>query len=1099
MSKLSLRLLLSGASSIAIAAALAHTPAVAAQVFGPGVEQPIVISADTNFVQVTNATVLADALDTAFVIETGVTIASTSGSAVAFSQSTFLGSVVNNGRITGDDAFAWSITSSTIDGNLINNGVVIGGAAGAGNGHGAFIADTLITGDIVNTGTFQGGSGVGANGLAVFDSTVGGDVINSGIMKGATSVDGSNGLRVEETSIVGAIRNDSGGSIVGGSANAISGEANGIVITNDSLVGGGIFNSGSISGGAIGKTRNGILINLSTVAGGIHNNEGATIAGGTNGTAIAITNSSVVTDGIVNDGTIRSQQNGISIDFNSFVSGGITNNTTGSIVGGGEAGIKIVGSTFTDGILNDGWITGGENGAGIYVFGSVFSGGIHNSANGSIVGDGFDAITIFGSTTFAGDVLNEGHIDAVNADGIDIDLTKLDGALSNAGLITSTTTGIRVVGFIADGIFNSGTIEAPVAININGAVGQTITQTSGKILGDIIFSQVGESFFVGKGGYFKGLMQGTHSDNDDITVMTGTWSAEGTGDGLGDITVASGRGVFGGRFYGDLEGIGFDVTDTTNFITTAGRAYVDDDSKMGFSNDLSFGAEGTLEFLLTSDVGRHGTLISTDDAFLGGRIAGYFAWNSFAGLGNTQDFAYQYFVQTADLVGTFINEDNVDTNSVFFTAQAVHRDDQFVDMNAHRIGFDEIVPSPTASQQAVGDALEEIYANGGAPFLALEDPNGDGIENPQEESEGLYSALFQLATAGVVGDAYGSLDGHDNAAIFQTAFTIASLFDRNIQSRLEDARDQQGGTRSAAEPKRYAAATIIAVDGASGAARGSSGWSAWARAFGSWGNADGDAQNEGFDQESKGFGFGVDYAPGGGSLIGLAGQFASTDLEFDRPVWAPVGADADIDSWQVALYGYHSFGTLFIDGNASAAFNDTTSRRADFWGQPIIANYDSTVYSVYGELGADLNSGRFNFQPFAGVGFRHADFDNFTERCPLFCLAIAPDDAESLYSALGVRASATYRWGRTPITPELRLAWEHEFSDDRGAFDAAFVGAPGSPFHVEGQRFADDKFIVGAGVSAEVARNFVLFAEYNGSFSSDFDAHSVAGGLRVTW
>src|SRR4029079_5255115 len=128
----------------------------------------------------------------------------------------------------------------------------------------------------------------------------------------------------------------------------------------------------------------------------------------------------------------------------------------------------------------------------------------------------------------------------------------------------------------------------------------------------------------------------------------------------------------------------------------------------------------------------------------------------------------------------------LDTNSIFFTATATQRLDQFVDINAHRIGFDEIVTAPTNNQKAVGDALEDIFAAGGAPFLALEDPNGDGLQNPQTTNEGLYSALFQLASVADVAAAYASLDGHINAAIFQTTFTINDLLDRNIQARLED-------------------------------------------------------------------------------------------------------------------------------------------------------------------------------------------------------------------------------------------------------------------------------------------------------------------------
>jgi uncharacterized protein with beta-barrel porin domain len=919
-----------------------------------------------------------------------------------------------------------------------------------------------------------------AGGVSVIDPTSTAVLINNGILLG-TFV--NNGI------------------ITGGN----SGTEDAIHIVGASQLLGGVVNTGTITGFS-----DGFDMQSSTLAGGFVNT--GVIQAGDFGTAAAIEidDASLFSGGITNTGALLGEY-GINIRDGSTFSGGIDNQAGGVIAASGGAGISITNgvdpTTFDGGIRNAGDISGGEGGVGILIANDLFEDGIQNLLGATITGDGNDAVFIT-ATTFTGGISNQGRITATGAaaTAIFVAATNFTGTLNNSGVITSDATAIHVDGFIAEGIFSSGDITAPIAIDIlNADTNQTITQTGGTISGDIVFSQNQDSFFIAQGGFYTGDMIGS-GVADDLTV-DGVWAAEGTATAMDEITTISGTGVFGGEFRGDLAGTGFDVTSSDFFTTTFGRAYIDDNSSISVGLQ-TYGGEGTLEYFLTSSTATHGTVVSTGQAFLDGRLAAYMDWNSFAGT-PAQTFGYINLIQSPDLVGAFVNEANVDTNSIFFTATASHFFDVAVDLNVTRIGFDEMVVAPTTNQAALGGALESIFVAGGANFLALEDPAGNGLQNPQTNNEGLYSALFQLPSAGAYAAALSSLDGHLHAQLAEATFTVNDLFDESIRSRLTSvhaALAEQYWSRAGLDgPKRYASAVVSANDasgvgrnGNPGVATGRGPWSIWSKAIFQGAEFEGDANAEGFDQDIHGFGAGADYAFSPRTVAGVAVQFADSDIEFDQ-AFAPPG-HADVESWQIAGYLSHGFGPVYLDAIASASFNSYETNRLDFQAQPISADYDSTVYSIYGELGTIIGDMRsLRFQPFAGVGYRSADVDDFVETCPVACLAVTTDDPDSLYTDVGLALSKSYQWGSSTFVPELRGSWTHEFSDDRNVFTADLLGLPGVPFQVTGSEFDEDRFNLGANATLAVNQGLELYAGYRYTFADDLDAHTALAGFRATW
>jgi len=948
-------------------------------------------------------------------------------------------------------------------------------------------------------------------GAVVFTDADGNSIV---VADGVTVSDPANtAVSISGATLLGTFVND--GVIISNVA------GDGINANGSSLLG-GIVNTGVISG-----TSDGIDLEAVTLAGGINNS--GTINAGDAG--IEIDSATLFAGGIINTGTIAGG-NGIAVTGNSIFSDGIDNQAGGLIQGDGSAGIvAFAGTTFDGGIRNAGHISGGEGGIGINIASDLFEDGIQNVAGGTIDGDANIAVNIVGASftggllnqgaitstgagavvidggEFAGGVDNQGNIFATGGTALYIGATSFAGPVTNSGSITSTTTGIQIDTFIGDGVSTSGTIVAPTAIDMASVSGVTITQTGAASLisGDVVFSTVGESFFLAQGGTFTGDMFGS-GFGDDLTV-DGVWAAEGTADGMEDVTIIGGTAVLGGEFRGDLAGTGFDITNSDFFTTTFGRAYIDDNSVIQVGTQ-TYGGEGTLEYFLTSNTAVHGQVISTGAANLDGRIATYFDWNSFAGTA-VQDFSYINVIQSSGLVGSFDNAADVDTNSIFFTAVTSPFAGIDLDILAHRIGFDEMVVAPTTNQAALGSALESIFVTGGANFLALEDPAGNGLQNPQTSNEGLYSALFQLPSACAYAAALSSLDGHLHAQLAEATFNVNDVFDESVRSRLTSVHAglaEQYWSRAGLDgPKRYASAVVSANDasgvgrsGNPGVASGRGPWSIWSKAIFQGADFEGDANAEGFDQDIHGFGAGADYAFSPRTVAGLAVQFADSDIEFDQTL-APPG-HADIESWQIAAYLSHGFGPVYLDAVGSVSFNSYETNRLDFMGQPISADYDSTVYSIYGELGTIIGDARsFRFQPFAGVGYRSADVDDFVETCPNACLAVTTDDPESLYTDVGLALSKTYQWGSKTFVPELRASWTHEFENDHNTFQADLLGLPGVPFEVTGSEFDENRFNLGASATLAVNQGLELYAGYRYTFADDLDAHTAVAGFRATW
>lgn len=338
------------------------------------------------------------------------------------------------------------------------------------------IDDSFLMGDIVNQGSMTATAG---NAIDILNDSQ----IDGGIFNGAGhTIDGSAGygISITDNSTVGqGIHNDG----------TISGGTGGIFLGLNSEIFGGIDNAGTITG-ASGIVMTGNALEL---RGGITNHAGKLIQGTTGDGIHFDSTGGFLKGGITNDGHIQGQgtsNNAISLAAGT-VSGGITNSATGviDITGTTAAAIFINGTTFNGSIDNSGDILAETiGGVAINVAGTtVFTGSIVNQSGGTISASS-DAI-IVSATTLTGNITNSGGIVSLSADAIVLSGTTFTGNITNnaSGLITANSNGIVLSGTtFAGDILNQGSITAGsdgVVANATTMTGVDITN-SGTITAD---------------------------------------------------------------------------------------------------------------------------------------------------------------------------------------------------------------------------------------------------------------------------------------------------------------------------------------------------------------------------------------------------------------------------------------------------------------------------------------------------------------------------------------------------------------------------------------------------------------------------------------
>lgn len=237
--------------------------------------------------------------------------------------------------------------------------------------------------------------------------------------------------------------------------------------------------------------------------------------------------------------------------------------------------------------------------------------------------------------------------------------------------------------------------------------------------------------------------------------------------------------------------------------------------------------------------------------------------------------------------------------------------------------------------------------------------------------------------------------------------------------------------------------------------------------------------------------FGIDTQVNDRSIIGAAISYADSQASFDRSA-----GDSRSQNTGISLYGRVALRDpksasgnalsdgAYVSGRAGiASITSTVNRTADLGTEieNLTADHKDTMYSAYVESGyAYTLSSDSVITPFVGASYDRLKRGGFAESGGSFGLTANSQNYQQTAAALGVRGEANVDWFAGISTIQAYAAWQHAFSDGHLDFTAAFSGAPGSNFTVQGIGLSRNSGWSGIGITTAISRSLSWFTNFDG-------------------
>ena len=730
---------------------------------------------------------------------------------------------------------------------------------------------------------------------------------------------------------------------------------------------------------------------------------------------------------IDNSGTISGAQNGVY--FGNPVDGagadhsnGVFNNLEGGTISSDSRAFNIDGEGLT--VNNAGTIlgTGSQRNGTVYVDATADNYTFNNSTSGIVDGG-------------AGNNSSALSIQVGDSDG-DIQTASINNAGTLQGRGTGVSAGVRLftstpgATFSGD-IINSGDILSEDSagiliesgVTLDGAIVNSgnISSTGGTAV-DFSGNATGITFNQNAGDITGSILLG---DGDDvINIAGGSISGNITGQGTGVVNVDLGAG---NSFTSN--GV-FNVEDYNILSGTVNQA--GDFSTASATTTISSGA--TLAF--DSEINGSGALVSNGTLSFGpnGRL-----------------------IQDGDVT---LN-DNSNIAFLFDTALNTGDQVQLIDAtsitdNGVNIIDDSVLLDLETSIDADGNLIvEAVTADIDAPAVVVA-----GVEL-DDNTQNFASALGQSIAAG-------------NPALLGNT---AELLSANVEELNALTPSLSGAATLGAYQLNDAALKLVRNQYASGNAVSELKNGLWVNGLSGSGDQDNDNGISGFDSDYDGFGIGYNIQLNK-TRLGIA--YNSSDAEISNNIGS---IDTDIDSDQIALFADYQTEKWFVGGSLSYSDLEYDFSRASTLNglNAVTANTDGNLFDATVNVGYKLN----NITPIASISYSSLDIDSFDEVGGVGISNVSYSDVDRLRSELGVLFSTDSKYGNWTISPNLKLAWSHDFEDDATELSAE-VG--GISFNQIGNELESDIINVGAGVSFANDNGWNFRLDYQGAFSSDEDS-----------
>ncbi len=380
------------------------------------------------------------------------------------------------------------------------------------------------------------------------------------------------------------------------------------------------------------------------------------------------------------------------------------------------------------------------------------------------------------------------------------------------------------------------------------------------------------------------------------------------------------------------------------------------------------------------------------------------------------------------------------------------------------------VPGLTPNQDAVGGGLDGyVDQNGGYPDDVVAYLNGQNIND--------LAAMYDLIAP------------DELTAIFQMGFTAAEIQNANIQRHLERAR--QGvvpatqSTRSTRDSKGgMVEETVMTPESYNR-------WNVFLEGTGGSASVDGDRNANGYDFDTMGMTLGADLRVSDRFIVGVLGSYGDSEASLVN------GGRIDAESYKGAVYATLFQDGFFVDALVGAGFNSYDTKRSSLLGyaegSPEGWELDTMINTGY-----DFRRGNWTFTPTASVAYTRVTLDSFEETGSLTPLSYPTQHQDSLRTELGAKIAYAAVINGITITPQVRIAWQHEFLDSTQSMDSRFMGGSSPTFSVDGPHMDRDRAVLSAGISAQITPSVTIYGFYDGHIdSSAYTSNQFSAGVQI--
>src|SRR5262245_25286142 len=247
----------------------------------------------------------------------------------------------------------------------------------------------------------------------------------------------------------------------------------------------------------------------------------------------------------------------------------------------------------------------------------------------------------------------------------------------------------------------------------------------------------------------------------------------------------------------------------------------------------------------------------------------------------------------------------------------------------------------------------------------------------------------------------------------------------------------------------------------------------------------------GFDYDASAGTAGIEYRVSPGLIVGLAGNYTTTNADLNR------GANIDVDAAQVAGYLSYSSKRWFADALFGYGHHDVEMSRPGVI--DIIRNdTDANVWAAVARGGYLYDFGRLRAGPIAGLTYMHSKVDGYTEKGdPLLTYSVAAQTLETFTGSFGVQLRAPFLVGPSPVSTFLNVTLEHEFGDATRTMTASLTQAPLVPILSPVPNFETRTYgKVEGGLAFELGPTLSATVNAASTFAREDNDHRISVGLN---